>query len=65
MATRRLGLILSGVTGRIGVNQHLGRAVAALRASPLTLANGDEVFLSFSIFSNGGADEQAIVDCYW
>jgi predicted dehydrogenase len=45
MANRRLGLILSGVTGRIGVNQHLGRAVAALRETPLTLANGDRLHL--------------------
>jgi len=45
MATRRLGLILSGVTGRLGVNQHLGRAIAALREAPLTLANGDRLQL--------------------
>ena len=45
MATRRLGLILSGVTGRIGVNQHLGRAVTALREAPITLANGDRLEL--------------------
>jgi len=31
MATQRLGVILSGVTGRIGVNQHLGRALVPLR----------------------------------
>ncbi len=45
MATRKLGLILSGVTGRIGVNQHLGRAVAAMRETPITLANGDQLEL--------------------
>jgi len=45
MATRRLGLILSGVTGRIGINQHLGRAVAAMREAPVTLANGDRLHL--------------------
>lgn len=45
MATRRLGLILSGVTGRIGVNQHLGNAVAAFRETPITLANGDRLEL--------------------
>ena len=45
MATRRLGLILSGVTGRIGVNQHLGNAVAKFRETPITLANGDQLEL--------------------
>jgi hypothetical protein len=30
MADYGLGIILSGVTGRIGVNQHLGRALAPL-----------------------------------
>jgi predicted dehydrogenase len=45
MADRWLGIILSGVTGRIGVNQHLGRALAPMRETPLTLANGDRLIL--------------------
>jgi predicted dehydrogenase len=45
MGSQRLGIILSGVTGRIGVNQHLGRAVSALRENPLALANGDRLIL--------------------
>jgi predicted dehydrogenase len=45
MADRRLGIILSGVTGRIGVNQHLGRALAPLRETPLTLVNDDRLIL--------------------
>ena len=43
MAERRLGIILSGVTGRIGLNQHLGRALVPLRAAPIELANGDRL----------------------
>jgi Predicted dehydrogenases and related proteins len=30
--TRRLGLIMHGVTGRMGLNQHLIRSIAAIRA---------------------------------
>jgi predicted dehydrogenase len=45
MATQRLGVILSGVTGRIGVNQHLGRALVPLRDSPFILRNGDHLVI--------------------
>jgi len=31
MATRRLGLIMHGVTGRMGMNQHLVRSIIAIR----------------------------------
>ncbi len=59
MANRRLGLILSGVTGRIGVNQHLGRAVSALRDAPITLANGDRLELDpVLVGRNAGKLEQ-------
>jgi len=44
MAVRRLGLIMHGVTGRMGLNQHLIRSIAAIRANGgVTLANGDRV----------------------
>src|SRR5947207_2605276 len=44
MATRRLGLIMRGVTGRMGMNQHLIRSILAIRAQGgVTLANGDKV----------------------
>jgi predicted dehydrogenase len=32
MAERRLGIIMHGVTGRMGTNQHLARSIAAIRA---------------------------------
>ena len=32
MSERRLGIIMNGVTGRMGTNQHLIRSVLALRA---------------------------------
>src|SRR3989454_12740143 len=31
MATRRIGIIMNGVTGRMGLNQHLVRASLAIR----------------------------------
>ena len=44
MATQRLGLIMHGVTGRMGMNQHLIRSICAIRAQGgVTLSNGDKV----------------------
>jgi len=31
MAEQRLGVIMNGVTGRMGTNQHLARSVMAIR----------------------------------
>jgi predicted dehydrogenase len=42
--TRRLGIIMHGVTGRMGANQHLRRSIAAIRKEGgVELANGDRV----------------------
>jgi predicted dehydrogenase len=42
--TRRLGIIMHGVTGRMGTNQHLARSIAAIRQQGgVALANGDRV----------------------
>jgi predicted dehydrogenase len=44
MAQHRLGLIMNGVTGRMGMNQHLIRSIVAIRAQGgVTLNNGDRV----------------------
>jgi predicted dehydrogenase len=44
MATRRLGIIMNGVTGRMGTNQHLVRSILAIRdQGGVALANGDRV----------------------
>jgi len=44
MATHRLGLIMHGVTGRMGYNQHLVRSISAIRDRGGTLLpNGDRV----------------------
>ena len=44
MAERRIGIIMNGVTGLMGMNQHLIRSIAAIRADGgVPLANGERV----------------------
>jgi predicted dehydrogenase len=44
MAERRIGLIMNGVTGRMGMNQHLIRSIAAIRKDGgVPLKNGDRI----------------------
>ena len=44
MATRRLGIVMHGVTGRMGLNQHLVRSIVAIREQGgVALPNGDRV----------------------
>ena len=44
MATQRLGVIMNGVTGRMGLNQHLIRSIIAIRdQGGVVLCNGDRV----------------------
>jgi predicted dehydrogenase len=44
MAVKRLGIIMNGVTGRMGTNQHLVRSIAAIRKEGgVALSNGDRV----------------------
>ena len=44
MAQRRIGLIMHGVTGRMGTNQHLVRSIAAIRRDGgVPLRNGDRL----------------------
>jgi predicted dehydrogenase len=44
MTQHRLGIIMNGVTGRMGTNQHLVRSIVAIRAQGgVALRNGDRV----------------------
>jgi predicted dehydrogenase len=44
MAVRSIGIIMNGVTGRMGLNQHLVRSIVAIRAQGgVALANGDRL----------------------
>src|SRR5207248_4947224 len=44
MATRRVGVIMNGVTGRMGLNQHLVRSILAIREQGgVPLPDGDRL----------------------
>ena len=44
MAEKRIGIVMNGVTGRMGTNQHLVRSIAAIRADGgVRLKSGDVV----------------------
>lgn len=61
MAQRCLGLIMHGVTGRMGYNQHLVRSICALRdQGGLRLANGDTVVPDIHIVGRNLAKIQEI-----
>ncbi len=45
MAQQMIGIIMNGVTGRMGTNQHLIRSIVAIREQGgLAIANGDTLF---------------------
>ncbi|WP_374627914.1 Gfo/Idh/MocA family oxidoreductase, partial [Devosia sp.] len=63
MAERRLGLIMHGVTGRMGYNQHLLRSVLAIREQGgLVLANGDRLLLDPIIVGRDREKIQRLAD---
>ena len=41
---RRVGIIMNGVTGRMGMNQHLIRSILAIRAQGGLHSNGDVIW---------------------
>jgi predicted dehydrogenase len=44
MSERRIGIIMNGVTGRMGLNQHLARSILAIRQQGgITLADGSRL----------------------
>ena len=46
MAQRRIGIIMHGITGRMGYNQHLVRSILAIRdQGGLALSNGDTLMV--------------------
>jgi predicted dehydrogenase len=56
MTTQRLGIVMHGVTGRMGLNQHLVRSIKAIREQGgVRLANGDRV-MPDPILVGRGAD---------
>jgi predicted dehydrogenase len=61
MATQRLGIIMHGVTGRMGMNQHLIRSILAIRnQGGVTLANGDKVMPDPILIGRNAGKMQAL-----
>ena len=59
MVTHRLGIIMHGVTGRMGMNQHLIRSIVAIRnQGGVTLSNGDKVMPCLLYTSPSPRDRQ-------
>jgi predicted dehydrogenase len=61
MPTRRLGIIMHGVTGRMGTHQHLARSIAAIRQQGgVALANGDRVMPDPILVGRDGSKVEAL-----
>jgi predicted dehydrogenase len=61
MATRTVGIVMNGVTGRMGLNQHLVRSIVAIRRQGgVALANGDRVMPDPILVGRDRARLQAI-----
>lgn len=65
MAERRIGLIMNGITGRMGMNQHLIRSIAAIRADGgVPLANGDRIMPDPILVGRNKEKVQALARAY-
>src|ERR687894_866755 len=65
MTQRRLGIIMNGVTGRMGMNQHLIRSVAAIRAQGgVTLSDGSTVQLDPILVGRNAEKIQELAKTY-
>jgi predicted dehydrogenase len=61
MSTRTLGIVMHGVTGRMGLNQHLIRSILAIRAEGgVKLAGGDRVMPDPILVGRGAERMQAL-----
>jgi predicted dehydrogenase len=61
MAVRRFGLIMHGVTGRMGLNQHLVRSIVAIREQGgVPLANGDRLMPDPILVGRNAAKVEAL-----
>lgn len=65
MAVRKFGIIMHGVTGRMGLNQHLLRSVLAImKEGGLTLANGDRLMPDPILVGRNAAKIEALAHQY-
>ncbi|HVH03648.1 MAG TPA: Gfo/Idh/MocA family oxidoreductase [Amaricoccus sp.] len=65
MAVRRFGLIMHGVTGRMGLNQHLVRSICAIRAQGgVALSNGDRLMPDPILVGRNAAKVEALAKAH-
>ncbi len=65
MSTRRLGIIMHGVTGRMGLNQHLIRSIKAIREQGgVRLSNGERVMPDPILIGRGEERMQALAQAH-
>ena len=65
MTTRRIGIIMNGVTGRMGLNQHLVRSIVAIREQGgVPLANGDRLVPDPILVGRDESKLRAIADAH-
>ncbi len=61
MATERIGIVMNGVSGRMGKNQHLIRSIVALRnEGGLSLPNGDRLIPNPILVGRNAAKIEAL-----
>ena len=59
MNTRRVGIIMNGVTGRMGTNQHLIRSIKAIRDQGGLKVNDDLILMPDPILTGRNHDKLA------
>ncbi len=65
MAKKSIGVIMNGVTGRMGMNQHLIRSIVAIRAQGgVTLPDGDVVIPDPVLLGRSEDKLRALADTY-
>jgi predicted dehydrogenase len=65
MSTQRLGIIMNGVTGRMGTNQHLVRSILAIRAAGgVVLKDGTRVMPDPLLVGRNAAKVEALATEY-
>ena len=65
MATRRIGIIMHGVTGRMGTNQHLVRSICAIRdEGGIALESGDRILPDPILVGRNAEKLQVLAKCH-
>jgi predicted dehydrogenase len=65
MAQRTIGIIMNGVTGRMGTNQHLIRSIVAIREQGgVVLANGDTLYPDPVLVGRSAAKLRALAQAH-